>query len=254
MKRNVFLMLLVPIMMLSVPNLFGQDISSITKLNESSQNKVEVTNDEHSDIFVHPFFSHMALADKPGEVSFRFTGIQRRVRENLSNDFGLHIEAGLLPGLGLHLRTDGIKNETFSEAMLMYNVVTTDNENFGISIFGQLSIPTGSIKSNTYKGLFGVGIKKAFPSFVVFNGDIHYDPKDDMAEYEASFVFKASELLYPIIETRGEITPDGTSVYLLPAIKFRVQENQTIGAGFQLALVDEREYDVEAVLQYGIEF
>jgi len=254
MKRNVFLTVFAVLMILNLSNLFAQDIVSINKLEDLEQNEVEAITHEHSDIFVHPFFSHMALADKPGEASFRFTGIQRKEGQNLSNDFGLHIEAGLLPGLGLHLRTDGIKNETFSEAMLMYNVFTSDNENFGISIFGQLSIPTGKMSNNIYKGLFGVGIKKAFPSFVVFNGDIHYDPKDDMAEYEASFVFKASELLYPIIETRGEITRNGTSVYLLPAIKFRIQENQTIGTGFQIALVDEREYDVEAVLQYGIEF
>ncbi|HED05442.1 MAG TPA: hypothetical protein ENI61_02010 [Ignavibacteria bacterium] len=253
MKKNVFLIPLV-LLILSVSNLFGEDTTFIYRSNEPSQDKIEVKSNEHSDIFVHPFFSHMALADNPGEVSFRFTGIQRREGENLSNDFGLHIEAGLLSGLGLHLRTDGIKNETFSELMLMYNVVTTDNENFGISIFGQLSIPTGSTERNTYKGLFGVGIKKAFHTYVVFNGDIHYDPKDDMAEYEGSFVFKASDFLYPIIEARGEITPDGTSVYLLPAIKFRIQDNQTIGVGFQIALADEREYGIEAVLQYGIEF
>jgi hypothetical protein len=40
-------------------------------------------------------------------------------------------------------------------------------------------------------------------------------------------------ILYPIIEARGEIMPDGTSLYVLPAIKFRIQENQTIGTGFQ---------------------
>jgi hypothetical protein len=137
----------------------------------------------------------MALPDKPGEVSFRFTGIQRRVGENISNDLGLHIEAGLLPGLGLHLRTDGIKNEEFSEAMFMYQVFTTKNENFGVSIFGQVSVLTGPVETNTYKGLFGLGIKEALPPVVVFNGDIHYDPKDNMAEYVGSFLFKASYLI-----------------------------------------------------------
>lgn len=75
-----------------------------------------------------------------------------------------------------------------------------------------------------------------------------------MAEYEASFVFRASELFYPVIEGGGEIAPNGTSFYLLPGIKFRIQENQTIGLGFKGAITTEREYDILSVWQCGIEF
>ncbi|MEO8167898.1 MAG: hypothetical protein ABI623_06605 [bacterium] len=210
--------------------------------------------DEEGDLFVHPFFSHMSLADPVGEVSFRFTGIQRRAGDELGGDVGVHIEAGILPGLGIHIRSDGIKSETFSEVMMMYNVFTTANQNFGVSLFGQVSIPTGpEASSNTYKGLVGVGIKQALPPVVVFNGNIHYDPKDKMAEYEGSLVFKASNLLYPIIEVRGEITPTGTSAYVLPALKFRIGAHQDIGVGFQMGVSKMREYDVEALLQYGFE-
>jgi hypothetical protein len=206
------------------------------------------------DLFVHPFFAHMALADPVGEASFRFTGIERREGSATNGDFGLHIEAGLLPGLGIHIRNDAIKSEPFSEVMLMYNVFTTADQNFGASVFGQLSIPTGKEESsNTYKGLFGVGIKEALPPITVFNGDIHYDPKDKMAEYEGSLVFRASDILYPIIEARGEITSTGTSAYLLPALKFRIGEHQTIGTGFQIGATNQREYDVEALLQYAFE-
>lgn len=209
---------------------------------------------DEGDLFVHPFFSHMALADPVGEVSFRFTGIQRREGEAVTGDFGVHIEAGVLPGLGIHIRSDGIKSETFSEVMMMYNVFTASNQNFGTSIFGQVSIPTGlEASSNTYKGLIGVGIKEALPPVVVFNGDIHYDAKDRMAEYEGSLVFKASDILYPIIEARGEITSTGTSAYVLPSLKFRIGDHQDIGAGFQIGVSNVSEYDVEALLQYGFE-
>jgi hypothetical protein len=206
------------------------------------------------DVFVHPFFSHMALADPVGAVSFRFTGMERRDGDLVGGDVGLHIEAGLLPRLGLHLRSDGIRSEAFSEVMLMYNAFTTADENFGVSVFGQVSLPTGPGASpGTYKGLVGVGIKKALPPVVVFNGDIHYDPKDRMAEYEGSLVFKVSPLLFPIIEVRGEITPSGTSAYVLPALKFRIGAHQDIGVGFQIAATPMREYDMKAVLQYGFE-
>jgi hypothetical protein len=209
---------------------------------------------DEEDVFVHPFFSHMALADPVGEVSFRFTGIQRREGDAVGGDVGVHIEAGVLPRLGIHLRSDGIRSERFSEVMLMYNAFTTADETFGVSVFGQVSVPTGpGASSNTYKGLIGVGIQKALPPIVVFNGDIHYDPKDKMAEYEGSLVFKASQLLYPIIEVRGEITPTGTSAYVLPALKFRIGEHQAIGVGFQIGVSTMREYDVKALLQYGFE-
>jgi hypothetical protein len=210
--------------------------------------------DEQEDVFVHPFFSHMALADPVGTASFRFTGIERREGDSSSGDAGVHIEAGLLPRLGIHIRSDGIKSETFSEVMLMYNVFTTPNQDFGVSVFGQVSVPTGpEASSNTYKGLFGVGIKKALPPAVVFNGDIHYDPKNKMAEYEGSLVFKGSQILYPIIEVNGEITTKGTSAYILPAMKFRIGAHQDIGAGFQIAVTTLREYDVRSLLQYGME-
>lgn len=249
---------------------FGQESNStiVNKINKNSINKNVYTNDvkdevnqssgeedqEHKDLFVHPFFAHMALADDPGTVSFRFSGLQFREGNTLTNDFAYHIEAGLIPNLGIHLRSDGVKHESYSEMMLMYNVFTTENENFGISIFGQVSIPTGSIESNTYKGLFGIGIKQALPPYFVFNGDLHYDAKDKMAEYEGSIVFRASGLFYPIIEGGGEITSSGTTFYLLPGIKFRIKDNQTIGLGFKGAITKDREYDVLTVLQYGIEF
>jgi hypothetical protein len=207
------------------------------------------------DLFVHPFFSHMALADPVGEASFRFTGIQMKLdRDRSEGDFGLHIEAGLLPNLGIHIRNDAVRHEPYSEVMLMYNAWVSEDERFGVSGFGQVSIPTGEDVGDVYKGLFGAGLRCSFPPLVVFNGDIHYDPKDNMAEYEGSFVLRASEMLYPILEARGEITEDATSLYLLPGLKFRIRENQTIGAGFQIAASDEREYDTEALLQYGVEY
>ena len=226
----------------------GSRLAAQTLKPESSAQK------EHGDLFVHPFFSHMALADPVGEVSFRFTGEQFRDESGTSTDFGLHIEAGILPRLGIHIRSDAFKHEPYAEVMLMYNVFTTKHRNFGVSVFGQASIPTGNIATNTYRGLFGLGIKEALPPAAVFNGDIHYNPEDNMAEYEGSFVFRASDLLYPIVEARGEITKTGTSLYILPALKFRIHENQTIGAGFQIAVSNEREHDDEVMLQYGIEF
>lgn len=209
---------------------------------------------DEGDAFVHPFFGHMALADPVGEASVRVTGIQVREGADIHGDMALHVEAGLLPRLGLHVRTDGIRSEQTSEAMLMYNLLVSRDGGAGISVFGQLDVPTGRIEENRYRGLVGVGLKETFGRVAVFNGDVHYAPSDDMAEYEGSFVFRASDLLYPVIEGRGEIrSGEATSFYFLPALKLRSGRHE-IGFGFQFGAAGPTEYDVQALLQYGIEF
>lgn len=209
---------------------------------------------EEVDAFVHPFFGHMALADLVEEASLRVTAIQVREGADIHSDLALHLEAGLAPRLGLHVRTDGIRSEETSEAMLMYNLLVSRDEGAGISLFGQLDVPTGRIEENRYRGLVGVGVKETFGRVAVFNGDIHYAPSDDMAEYEGSLVFRASDLLYPVIEGRGEIrSGEKTSFYFLPALKLR-SGRQEIGLGFQFGSAGPTEYNVQALLQYGIEF
>lgn len=197
----------------------------------------------------------MSLADPVGTASFRFTAIQRKISEGeTKGDFAGHIEAGLLPNLGIHIRNDAVRQEPYSEVMLMYNTFVSPSGNFGTSIFGQVSIPTGEEVDNDYNGLFGFAIYKAIEPVVAINANIHYNPEDTMAEYESAFVFRASEFLYPVFEVRGEITEDYTSAYVLPGLKFRTRENQTIGAGVQIGVSNTREYDNELLLQYGVEF
>jgi len=43
------------------------------------------------------------------------------------------------------------------------------------------------------------------------DANMHINLADKMAEYESSFVFKASKMLYPELEFRGEITQNASS-------------------------------------------
>ena len=92
------------------------------------------------DMFVHPFLTHMALPDPPGEMSLRLTPFQQRMDSIVSQDMAIHIEAGLLPGLGIHIRSDGIKTAPYSEVMLMYSFLHDATYNNGLSVFGQVSL------------------------------------------------------------------------------------------------------------------
>jgi hypothetical protein len=84
--------------------------------------------EEQGDLFVHPFFAHMSLADPVGEASFRFTGMQRRDESGTFADFGLHIEAGLLPRLGIHIRSDALNMNRMIMKAMKKSVVTGKEE------------------------------------------------------------------------------------------------------------------------------
>jgi hypothetical protein len=208
-----------------------------------------------TDMFVHPFLTHMALPDPPGTMSLRITAFQQRMGSTTVQDMGLHIEAGLIPGLGLHIRNDGIKTSPYSEVMLMYSFLHDATYNNGLSVFGQISIPTGpGVKSNALKYLFGLSGRLTAPKIMVIDANMHVNLADKMAEYESSFIFKASKMLYPELELRGEITEHETSLYSLIGLKFRIADEMAIGVGIQTAVTKAREYDTQALLTFGIAF
>jgi hypothetical protein len=137
----------------------------------------------------------------------------------------------------------------------MYSFLHDASYSNGLSVFGQISIPTGpGVKSNALKYLFGFAGRLTAQKIMVIDADIHYNPTDKMAEYEGSFVFRASKLLYPEMEFRGEITGHETSLYSLLGLKFRIADEMTIGVGIQTAVTTAREYDTQALLTYGIAF
>jgi len=206
------------------------------------------------DMFVHPFLAHMALPDRPGEMSLRITPFQERVGTDVEQNLGVHLEAGLAPNLGIHIRSDGIKNSPYSEVMLMYSFLHDASMSKGLSIFGQISIPTGPVESNAAKYLFGVSGRLTAPGIMVMDANMHINPEDKMAEYESSFVFKASKMLYPELELRGEITQDATSLYSLFGLKFRIADETAVGFGIQTPITKEREYDTQALFTLGMAF
>lgn len=214
----------------------------------------EIEKSGMDDMFVHPFLAHMSLPDKPGEMSLRITPFQERLGMDVEQNLGVHLEAGLLPNLGIHIRSDGIKNSPYSEVMLMYSFLHDASRNNGISVFGQVSIPTGPVESNALKYLFGLSGRVTIPRIMVMDANMHVNLADKMAEYESSFIFKASEMLYPELELRGEITEEATSLYSLIGLKFRIADETAIGIGIQTPITKEREYDTQALFTLGMAF
>jgi len=145
-----------------------------------------------------------------------------------------------------------LKHEPYSEVMVMYSMLHDTKLSKGLSVFGQISIPTGPVESNTYKGLFGVSGRATVPGILVVDANVHIDLKDEMAEYESAFVCKASEMFYPIAEIRGEIMEDTTTVYSLIGLKFRVADEVAWGVAVQVPISDERDYETEMLATFGM--
>ncbi len=236
MKKIIFVLL--SFFILSIQFVFAQDMKD----------------NGMKDMFVHPFLAHMALPDHVGEVSLRLTPFQQRMGAMTSSDIAFHVEAGLFQNVGLHVRNDALKSSGYSEVMLMYSFLHNADLSQGISIFGQISIPTGPVESNAYKGLFGISARETIPGLLVIDANIHFNPKDKMAEYEGAFVFKASEIFYPIIEIRGEVMEKETTVYSLAGLKFKVADEIDWGIGLQLPISNVREYDTQMLATFGIAF
>jgi hypothetical protein len=228
---------------------------AITFTNLHAQHDVEEEHAEEAaeEMFVHPFLAHMGLPDHPGEVSLRLTAYKTRYEQTSETDLAVHIEAGLLRRLGLHVRTDGILHSDYAEVMLQYALLADRELRNGLSIFGQISIATGPVEEHEYKGLVGASFRLSLPRIVVWDGNVHYDPTEEMAEYENAFVFRANDKFYPILEVRGHISEE-IEVYLLPAIKFRIGGHSALGVGIQTAVSEHRDYDLRALITFDVAF
>lgn len=201
----------------------------------------------------HPFLAHMGLPDHPREVSLRLTAYKTRYEQTSETDLAVHIEAGLPRKLGLHIRTDGILHSDYAEVMLQYALLADRELRNGFSIFGQISIATSPVEDHEYKGLFGASFRLSLPRIVVWDGNVHYDPTEEMAEYENAFVFRVNDKYYPILEVRGHISEE-VEVYLLPAIKFRIGRHSAFGVGIQTAVSEHRDYDLRTLITFDVSF
>jgi hypothetical protein len=209
------------------------------------------------EMFVHPFLAHQSLPDPVGEVSLRVTGYRTRLAGSdgaTQGDYAVHFETALAKRLGLHIRADGIRYEEFSDITLQYALVADKTSRKGVAIFGELNVPTGNVKNEQYMGVFGVSARLTASNFMVWDGNIEYGPKEKKTEFENAFVFRASTKMYPILEFRGSSDEEMTTAYLMPAIKFKVNDQTAIGVGFQAAILDHRDYNTQALLTWDFAF
>lgn len=217
----------------------------------------------------HPFLAHMGMPDPPGAASVRITGIERSSELGRGGDVAIHVEAGVLPNLGIHLRNDAITGakagdamkaaeDHGSEVMLMYSFLTDAAKTSGVSAFAELSWPSvkGDMKPANVGG--GLAARYQWSTRFLFDADVHVAPEGGTVElaFEGSIQARPAGRIYPILEARGNTGGGGeTKVYMLPAVKVGLgSSNGTVGIGLQFPLTKARDYDRQAMFQLDWDF
>ena len=208
-----------------------------------------VTEDHHA--LVHPFLAHMGMPDGPGEMSTRINSVEQRSGSMATGNYGFHLEAGLADKFGLHLRNDAVNSRPTSEMMLQYAVLKSASGLSGISIFGEAEFPTGpAAENNDVNGLYGISFAYIVVPVIAINSTIHYGPRDQMTEWEISFVKSLTDKIFPVLEFNGEIMKNGNSITnALIAWKFKIPNNNALGIAYQFPASIRRDFDSQLLLQ-----
>jgi len=210
------------------------------------------------DMLPHPFLSHMGIPDQPGSVSIR-AAVYRQGRrgEDSWTDGAFHLEAGLLPRLGVHLRSDAVMQDPRLDVMAMFAVWRDAANANGVSAFAAGEVAAGTVPAGErdVESAFGVSGRKSFGAAVTADADFHYMPTMKMFEYEAAAVASVHDYFYPAAEFSGEYMlsqegmPATNSSYALAGLKFRLKGAIYVGVGYQFGVTADREFDNRALLQ-----
>ncbi len=197
----------------------------------------------------HGFFTHEGLPDPVGSFSLRTAAVATRIDGKTQGDFAFHLETGLTKTIGLHIRNDRFLNSPRTEVMLQFTAITSDDGRSGFAPLVEFEFPTHSGAGSRINTLVGQTGKLA-NSRMAFNEVFHYNPREDMVEWSASWVAVATPKVFPVVEIFGEGGTDALPIVrLLAGFKVRIREGFLIGLAYQLPITKNKEFSSQVVIQ-----
>lgn len=202
---------------------------------------------------LHPFFTHMGLPDPVGHVALRLSGVDAQSDGTTVGDFGFHLEAGLLPRFGLHVRNDRFVSNGHTELALQYALLQSADGMNGFSPFVELEIPTNREEPHTY-GLVGFSTMWSLPRIEI-NQSVEYSPAESAIEGSLSAVLRAGHSFYPVVEFLFEAAKDVMSSNSgIAGLKYRLNEVAALGIAYQAPLTESRSYSHQFLIQADMEW
>lgn len=201
----------------------------------------------------HPFFTHMGLPEGVGNFNLRLLGIATRAAGKTEGDFAFHLETGLTPTIGLHIRNDRLLNNDKTEAMFQYTALISKDGMSGFAPIIEFEFPThsGASRINTLVGF----TTSLGASRWAFNQVLHYDPREDMVDASAALVVRANRYVFPVLEILGQGgTGEASVVNVLGGFKVRLRDWLTGGVGIQIPLTTARNFSSQLAVGPDIEW
>lgn len=220
---------------------------------QHQDNQAGKTNMDEEEV-AHPFFTHMGVPEAVGVFNLRLAGLVTRADGRTKGDFAFHFETGLTKYIGLHVRNDRFLDKTRSEVMFQFAAIRSKNGMSGFSPIIEFEIPTRSGDGKRIHTLVGFSTALA-NSRVSFNQVVHYNPREDMVDGSAAFVFKAGKRFYPVMEVLAEaMRGDRPIVNVLFGLKVRVNEGLLLGFAFQVPTTSRKDFSSQMVFQPDMEW
>ena len=197
----------------------------------------------------HAFFTHEGLPDEVGTFSLRTSALVMRMDGATKGDFAFHLETGLTKRIGLHIRNDRFLNNTRTEAMFQFAAIKSKNGKSGFAPIIEFEFPTrtgGGSRINTLVGF----TTKFSNERAAFNSVVHYNPREDMVESSAAFVFKAGSRYYPVIEVLNEFARGESPILtLVGGLKVRMSKSWLLGFAVQAPTTSRKDFSSQMVFQ-----
>ena len=123
----------------------------------------------------------------------------------------------------------------------------------GFSPIIEFEIPTkkGASRINTLVGFSTALVKSRF----AFNQVLHYNPREDMVDGSAAFVYKVSKKVFFVAEVLGEKMPDQQGIInLLGGVKVKINKNMLLGIGYQQPITKNKDFSSQYIFQPDMEW
>ncbi|GAB2820658.1 hypothetical protein GCM10027043_21650 [Ferruginibacter profundus] len=223
------------------------DSAKVKNVNDKSS---QMSNDEE---IAHPFFTHMGMPEAVGTYSLRFAALATRMDGTTKGDFAFHFETGLSKFVGLHIRNDRFLDNTHTEIMFQFAAIRSKDGMSGFSPIIEFEIPTkkGASRINTLVGFSTAVVKSRF----AFNQVLHYNPREDMIDGSAAFVYRVNKGVFFVVEILGKKMQDAQAmINLLGGVKVKLNKYIILGIGYQQPITTNKEFSSQYIFQPDMEW
>lgn len=229
------------------------------KMDPKPEQEMKMDTSTEMEEVAHPFLSHMGVPEAVGVYSLRISGLYSSMENieegsNGNGDFGFHFETGLTDFIGLHIRNDGFLNSQHSEVMFQFAAIRSKDKMSGFSPLIEFEFPTKSGGDRHINVLVGFTTALA-NSKMAFNQALHYNPREEEYEYNASFVMKIGKRIFPVVELFGEALPhEQPLLNVLAGVKVAVSKKLILGVAFQAPVTTRKDFTWQLIFQPDIEW